>query len=46
VLALGALTFVTTVISGMDYVSNVRTGSLNEARSRNAGMTADRSGLT
>ena len=46
VLALGALTFVTTVISGMDYVLTYGQAALNEARSRNAGMTADRSGLT
>ena len=46
VLALGAITFVTTVISGMDYVLRYGQAALQEAHSRNTGLTADRSRLT
>ena len=46
VLALGALTFVTIVISGMDYVLRYGQAALHEARARSAGLTADRSRLT
>jgi len=46
VLALGALTFVTIVISGMDYVLRYGQAALHEAHARSAGLTADRSRLT
>jgi cardiolipin synthase len=46
VLALGALTFVTIVISGLDYVLRYGQAALHEARSRNSGLSAGRSGLT
>lgn len=45
VLALGALTFVTIVISGLDYVLRYGQAALHEANSRNAGLAA-RSKLT
>jgi cardiolipin synthase len=45
VLALGALTFVTIVISGLDYVLRYGQAALHEANSRNAGL-ADRTKLT
>jgi cardiolipin synthase (CMP-forming) len=46
VLALGALTFVTIVISGMDYVLRYGQAALHEAHARSAGLTADRPRLT
>ena len=46
VLARGALTFVTIVISGLDYVLRYGQAALHEARSRNSGLSAGRSGLT
>lgn len=45
-LALGAATFVTTVISGMDYVLRYGESALREANARRSGVPADRSGLT
>ncbi len=45
VLALGSLTFVTTVISGIDYVLRYGEAALEEANSRRAGLSAGRSGL-
>ncbi len=46
VLGLGALTFVTTVISGVDYVLRYGEAALHEANSRHAALSADRSKLT
>jgi cardiolipin synthase len=43
VLALGALTFVTIVVSGLDYVLRYAQAALHEANSRSAGLSADRS---
>jgi cardiolipin synthase len=45
VVALGALTFITIAISGMDYVLRYGQAALKEARSRPQGLSADRSGL-
>jgi hypothetical protein len=45
VLALGALTLVTIVISGLDYVLRYGQAALHEAKSRNSGLSADRSRL-
>lgn len=45
-LALGASTFVTTVISGMDYVLRYGESALREANARRSGVPPDRSGLT
>jgi cardiolipin synthase len=45
VLALGALTFVTTIVSGMDYVLRYGESALEEANTRRSGASADRSGL-
>ncbi len=46
VLALGSLTFVTTVISGIDYVLRYGDAALREAAPRRPGLSAGRSGLT
>lgn len=46
VLALGALTFVTTIVSGMDYVLRYGESALKEAGARRSAVPADRSGLT
>jgi cardiolipin synthase len=46
VVALGALTFVTIVISGMDYVLRYGQAALQEAHRRPRGVAADRTGLT
>jgi cardiolipin synthase len=44
VVALGALTFATTVISGMDYVFRYGHAALEQARSRPHALSADRPG--
>jgi cardiolipin synthase len=46
VLALGALTFLTIVISGLDYVLRYGQAALHEAKSRSSGLSAERSRLT
>jgi cardiolipin synthase len=46
VLALGALAFVTIVISGLDYVLRYGQAAVHEANSRNSGLSADRPRLT
>jgi hypothetical protein len=45
VLALGALTFVTTVISGIDYVLRYGEAALLETSSRRTRLPAGRTGL-
>ena len=45
-LALGASTFVTTVVSGMDYVLRYGESALREANARRSAVPADRSGVT
>lgn len=46
VLALGALTFVTTIVSGMDYVFRYGESALQQANARRSSGSADRSGPT
>lgn len=43
---LGAFTFVTIAVSGIDYVLRYGEAALREARSRRAGLGADGSRLT